>query len=473
MVISVPSRPFASALLLLLAVPHPVLAQTAGRYDAVHSGTPWFDQRGLPVSAHGGGIIKDGDTYYLFGEAHRDMTNAFAGFNCYSSKDLVNWRFERVALPVQQAGSLGPQTVGERPKVMRSPATGDYVMFMHADASDYRGQFVGYATAKTITGPYIFHGALLFDGKPIRKWDMGTFQDKDGAGYVLLHGGDIYRLADDFRSASEHVNRPMAKGFESPTLFRKDETYYFLGSNLTGWERNDNYYYTASALKGPWRWRGLIAPEGTLTWNSQVTFVLPVTGTHGTSYMFMGDRWSYPRQASAASYVWQPLVVRNERLAIPRYHDAWRIDTVRGIATSGGASGAIFTAGDPRVHFAGPWHATDGRLVDRVTDDRNAAVSVTFTGTQASLYSVARANGGYARITLRDHAGRELLSSTVDIYSKYPVSTVKFVTPLLPTGTYTISAAVVGEGWYWTTKKGVRSGSAGHAISFERLDVRK
>jgi hypothetical protein len=81
MVISVPSRPFASALLLLLAVPHPVLAQTAGRYDAVHSGTPWFDQRGLPVSAHGGGITKDGDTYYLFGEAHRDMTNAFAGFN--------------------------------------------------------------------------------------------------------------------------------------------------------------------------------------------------------------------------------------------------------------------------------------------------------------------------------------------------------------------------------------------------------
>ncbi|MBD8548556.1 hypothetical protein IFT82_17700 [Sphingomonas sp. CFBP 8760] len=99
---------YAGLLLPLVTFSHSVSAQTPGRYDAIHSGTPWFDQRGLPVSAHGGGITKDGDTYYLFGEAHRDMTNAFAGFNCYSSKDLANWRFESVALPVQQSGALGP-----------------------------------------------------------------------------------------------------------------------------------------------------------------------------------------------------------------------------------------------------------------------------------------------------------------------------------------------------------------------------
>ncbi len=445
-----------------------------GRYDAIYSGSPWFDQRGLPVSAHGGGITKDGDSYYLFGEAHRDMTNAFAGFNCYSSRDLVNWRFERIALPVQPSGPLGPNTVGERPKVMRSPATGEYVMFMHADSIDYRGQFVGYATARTITGPYSFQGPLLFDGKPIRKWDMGTFQDTDGAGYVLLHGGDIYRLADDFKSVRDHVNTAMAEGFESPALFRKDDTYYFLGSNLTGWERNDNYYFTATTLRGPWTRRGSIAPAGTLTWNSQVTFVLPVEGAHGTSYMFMGDRWSYPRQASAASYVWQPLTVTGTTLAMPRYHDAWRIDTARGIAKPGPAGDASIAASDPRVRFSGAWRpATAGRAADRVTDDGKASVSVRFTGTQARLYSVARADGGYARITLRDDKGRELLSSTVDMYSRYPVSSLKFVTPMLPAGTYTITAAVLGEGWYWTNKKGERSGSAGHAVSFERLEIRK
>lgn len=466
------TRLYAGGLLSLAALSATASAQMSGRYDAVHSGTPWLDQRGLPVSAHGAGIIREGDTYYLFGEAHQDMTNAFAGFNCYSSKDLVNWRFESVALPVQQSGALGPNTVGERPKVMRSPATGEYVMFMHADAIDYRGQFVGYATAEEITGPYTFHGPLLFDGKPIRKWDMGTFQDEDGAGYVLLHGGDIYRLADDYRSAAEKVNEAMAHGFESPAMFRKDDTYYFLGSNLTGWERNDNYYFTAKALAGPWTRHGYVAPEGTLTWNSQVTFVLPIEGSRQTSYMFMGDRWSFPRQASAASYVWQPLVVEGEKLAMPEFRDAWRIDPVTGVIGAGPSIDQTIDAAG--VRFTGSWQqVADGQPSNHVTTDKDASFSVTFTGTQASLYSVARPDGGYAHVTLRDEHGEEVLAATVDMYSQYLVPSVKLVTPLLPRGTYTLSATVVGDGWYWVNKAGERSGSRGHAISFERLDVRR
>ncbi len=462
------------ALLVLSCLAQAGHAQAPGHYDAVHSGTPWFDQRGAPVSAHGAGITKDGDTYYLFGEAHEDMTNAFAGFNCYSSKDLVNWHFESIALPVQQSGPLGPNTVGERSKVMRSPSTGEYVMFMHADAIDYRGQFVGYATAKDITGPYTFHGPLLIDGKPIKKWDMGTFQDKDRTGYILLHGGDIYRLADDYRSIREHVNEAMADGFESPAMFRKDDTYYFLGSHLTGWERNDNYYYTARSLRGPWTRQGVIAPEGTLTWNSQVTFVLPIEGSHDTTFMFMGDRWSYPRQASAATYIWQPLKVEGDSLSMPEYQDSWRIDAATGTVTPGPVQSETITAFDPRVHNMGAWQqAAKRRQGPTSTIDKNASLSVTFTGTQASLYSLARPDGGYARIIVRNNQGDELLSSTVDMYSKYPVPTVKFVTPLLPRGAYTMHVSVVGDSWYWVNKRGERSGSEGHAISFDRLRVRK
>ncbi|MBD8546760.1 family 43 glycosylhydrolase [Sphingomonas sp. CFBP 8760] len=468
------SYAYAGLLLPLVTFSHSVSAKTPGRYDAIHSGTPWIDQRGLPVSAHGGGITKDGDTYYLFGEAHRDMTNAFAGFNCYSSKDLANWRFESVALPVQQSGALGPNTVGERPKVMRSPTTGKFVMFMHADAIDYRGQFVGYATAMNITGPYAFQGPLLFNGKPIAKWDMGAFQDEDGTGYVLLHGGDIYRLADDYRSVREHINKAMAHGFESPAMFRKGKTYYFLGSNLTGWERNDNYYFTATSLNGPWTRQGTIAPEGTLTWNSQTTFVLPIADGKKTTYMFMGDRWSYPRQASAATYVWQPLIVTGTKITMPVYRDAWRLDAATGAAKPGPAISETIVATDKRVRFAGTWRQEAAiEPAHHVTDESSSSFSVTFTGTQASLISVARPDGGYAYITLRDRLGKEMISSTVDMYSKYPVSGIKFVTPLLARGTYTISASVVGDGWYWRNKKGERSGSAGHAITFERAEVRR
>ena len=38
-----------------------------------------------------------------------------------SSSDLTNWQFERVVLPVQKDGILGPNRVGERAKVMKCP----------------------------------------------------------------------------------------------------------------------------------------------------------------------------------------------------------------------------------------------------------------------------------------------------------------------------------------------------------------
>ena len=319
--------------LLLLTSGLVSLAQKHKGYDGIYSGVPWFDDKGNTVSAHGACIVKEKDRYYLFGERHSDTSNAFAGFNCYSSKDLYNWKFESIALPVQSSGKLGPNRVGERPKVMKCPTTGEYVMYMHVDTLGHIDQYVGYAIAKKITGPYTFRGPLLFNGKPVYKWDMGTFQDKDGSGYVLIHGGDIYKLSDDYKSISEQVNKTMTPGFESPAIFRKDSIYYFLGSNLTSWERNDNYYFTATSLRGPWTRRDLFCPEGTLTWNSQTTFVLPIEGSKDTTYMFMGDRWAFPKQASAATYVWQPLTMSGTSISIPAYVDAWQINTSTGEAT--------------------------------------------------------------------------------------------------------------------------------------------
>lgn len=140
-----------------------VLAQDMGAYNAIYSGVPWFNDRGEVVSAHGANIIKDGDLYFLFGEKHSDTSNAFVGFNCYSSKALYNWKFESLALKVQDSGRLGPDRVGERVKVMKCPATGEYVMYMHTDDLGYRDPAVGYATSSKITGPYTFKGPLLFN----------------------------------------------------------------------------------------------------------------------------------------------------------------------------------------------------------------------------------------------------------------------------------------------------------------------
>jgi hypothetical protein len=455
----------------LLMISYFSFAQTPGKYAAIYSGVPWFDHQGKVVSAHGANIIKDNGRFYLFGEAHTDTSNAFVGFNCYSSADLNNWKFEGVALPVQSSGKLGPNRVGERPKVMKSPSTGEYIMYMHADTLGYRDQFVGYATSNKITGPYTFRGPLLFNGKPIKKWDMGTFQDKDGSGYVLLHGGDIYKLSDDYRSITEQVNKAMTSGFESPLIFRKDSMYYFMGSDLTGWERNDNYYYTATSLKGPWTRRGFFAPKGSLTWNSQCTFVLPVEGSKDTTFMYMGDRWSFPRQASAATYVWQPLKVDGTSISMPRYQEAWNINTATGISSPTPVGKKIIENTDKRITYTGDWKHDSDTLSHSVSDVKTTSFSFKFTGRQIGLYGFARSNGGYGHVTLRNSKGKLVLSSIVDMYSKYPVSALKFMSPILRKDSYILTVSVLGERWYWKEKSGRISGSTGDAVALDKIVV--
>ena len=440
--------------------------------NAIYSGVPWFDTNLKVVSAHGANIIKENGRFYLFGEAHSDTSNAFAGFNCYSSPDLYNWKFESVALPLQGSGKLGPNRVGERPKVMKCPKTGEYLMYMHVDTLGYVDQFVGYASSKTITGPYEFKGPLLFNSKPIKKWDMGTFQDKDGSGYVLLHGGDIYKLNDDYKGIAEQVNKVMAKGFESPAIFRKDSIYYFLGSDLTGWERNDNYYYTATSLKGPWIHRGNFAPKGTLTWNSQTTFVLPIEGSKETTFMFMGDRWSFPRQATAATYVWQPLKVDGTSISIPEYLEGWKLNTSKGTISSANLTKNIIENGDKRIAYTGKWQQdSPDNLSLNSSAEKNASFSVRFTGKQIGIYGLARPDGGYARITITDSKGRTVLSSNTDMYSKYKVAALKFLSPILRKDTYTLTLSVSGERWYWKDKKGNQSGSTGNYVSFDKVII--
>ncbi len=446
------------------------IAQKHKGYNAIYSGISWFDDKGNTVSAHGANIVKDKDRYYLFGEYQNDTSNDFSGFSCYSSTDLYNWKFENMALPVQGSGKLGPNRRGERPKVMKCPATGEYIMYMHVDNLAHTDQFVGYATSDNITGPYTFHGPLLFNGAPILKWDMGAFQDKDGSGYVLLHGGDIYKLNDDYKSVGEQVSKSFTNGFESPAIFRKDSIYYFLGSHLTSWERNDNYYFTATSLAGPWTPGGNFAPTGTLTWNSQTTFVLPIGGSKDTTYMYMGDRWSFPKQASAATYVWQPLTIAGTSISIPEYRQAWSINTSTGVASTVQVDSKIIDNSDKQfISYSGIW--VNDTLSMMSSAVKEASFTVKFKGSQIGFYGLARPNGGYARVTIRNSKGKTVLSSIVDMYCKYPVQSLRFLSPMLKRDHYTFMVSVMGEHGNWSDKKKNIYGSTGNAVSLDKLVV--
>jgi Glycosyl hydrolases family 43 len=295
------------------------------------SGTTWNDTNGNPVDAHGGGMIKVGNTYYWIGQ-YNDKANLFLANACYSSTDLKHWTFVNKTLVRQASGDLGPNRIVERPKILYDKATKMYVETMHVDNPAYKDEGVGVATSPTVCGNYTYRGRLKLNGTTIKKWDSGSFQDTDGTGYIITHNGNIYKLAPDYLSAVSQPLASMCSNCEAPTLFKVGSTYFFLFSHRTGLLSNNDFYFTATSLSGPWTSRGELAPSGTNTWNSQTTYVLPVQGTSTTTYIYMGDRWS-PHDLAASTYVWQPLVIKGTSLSMPTFHASWTIDTSTGKAT--------------------------------------------------------------------------------------------------------------------------------------------
>lgn len=427
----------------------------------IRNGMPWFDDHGNIVNAHGACIVEEKGRYYLFGEWKSDESNAFPGFSCYSSDDLVNWKFERVVLTVQPDGILGPNRVGERVKVMKCPSTGEFVMFMHADDMGYKDPYIGYATCKTINGEYQLQGPLLYQGKPVQRWDMGTFQDTDGKGYLLIHHGPIYRLSDNYRSIEMEVAHVKGSG-ESPAMFKKDGIYYMLYSNLTSWEKNDNFYFTAPKIEGPWTKQGLFCPEGTLTYNSQSTFVFPLKRGNDTIPMFMGDRWSYPHQASAATYVWMPMQVNGTKLSIPEYWQCWDFNTLKPVDILRKGKRVSMKNIKPAVG----WTENRGCFVSNA---KGSVLAVPFRGTHVEVVGKSDCHSGYARVSVLNAKKDTVYSSLVDFYSKYSEKAIRIMTPEMEKGNYTLLVEVTGIKPVWTDKSKTIYGSDNTFVTIDDI----
>lgn len=417
--------------MLCSAVALPTLATKANETTVyggtIENGIPWYDQNGNIVNAHGAGIIYDNGRYWLFGEWKSDSSNAFPGFSCYSSADLAKWRFERVVLPMQASGLMGPERVGERVKVLKNPKTGEYVMFMHSDNLKYKDPYTCYATSKTINVEYTFRGPLMIDGKPMKKWDIGIFQDNDGTAYLLVHHGPVYKLSDDYHSIDRQVAEIKGMG-ESPAMFHTNGYYFMLSSNLTSWEKNDNMYHWAKNIEGPWHKGGLFCPEGTLTWNSQSSYVLPIINKNDTTFMFMGDRWSYPHQASAATYVWMPIKTNGNKISIPEYWQSWSTKTMAPVATP-----QLQTLADGKVMKAGD------------------SINVKCQGEPIYIYGKTDKHSGYAKVTI--YKGKEAVySSLLDFYSKNECEGLRMISPEMPAGEYTLSIKCLDDYPVWTDK---------------------
>ena len=308
--------------------------------NSVRPGLLWPDDRGKHIQAHGGGIINLGDTWHWFGEDRSQDNDPDKRYvACYSSKDLINWKFHNQVLALSDPEKFGEEWVLERPKVFYNARTKKFVMYMHIDGrispdhwSRYSIARVGIATCDTVDGDYQY----LRSFRPLDKEsrDIGQFIDDDGTPYLIFEsrpakGFCIAKLSEDYLDVETEVCF-IQSPLEGGAIVHYEGLYYAIGSALTGWWPNANKYATAERLEGPWSEFKDFAPAETHTYGSQSTNLIKVAGSKKTTVIYAGDRWR-PEEQWDSRYIWMPLEIGNGKLWLPE-PKPWRMDVKSGEA---------------------------------------------------------------------------------------------------------------------------------------------
>ena len=352
--------------------------------EVIKSFTPgqiWKDDRGIHINAHGGGMLFQNGIYYWYGE-HKDeySCEAHVGVNCYSSKDLLNWHYEGVALSVVNNDEKADITSGctiERPKVVYNAKTKKYVMWFHLElkGQGYSAARVGLAVSDNVKGPFRYirsyrpnagkyplnitdeqKKSSLTEADFPKKWtpewtlavknglfvrrdleggqmsrDMTIYVDDDSKAYHIFASEEnqtiqIAELADDYMShTGRYVRALEGKHNEAPTVLKKDGKYYLITSDCTGWAPNAARMAVADSLFGKWIELGnpCVGTDANLTFNSQGTYILKVEGKKD-AFIFMADRWT-PNLQFDARYIWLPVLFEN-RKPVLRWFDIWNLN---------------------------------------------------------------------------------------------------------------------------------------------------
>ncbi|MDM7920543.1 MAG: glycoside hydrolase family 43 protein [Methanosarcina sp.] len=352
----------------------------------IKPGERWPDTDGNHINAHGGGILKYKGTWYWFGESRlpgteKDRTNY--GVGCYSSKDLVTWKNEGLALRVinDTTSLLQPGCVIERPKVLHNKKTGKFVMWFHHElkGQGYRAAMTGVAVSDKITGPYKYIRSLRPNAgtwpanfteaqkkatakeDDYRSWSpewieavkQGLFVRRDFAGGQMSRDMTLYvdregrawhvhsaeenmtlhfsELTDDYLGFTGIYYRVLpGESNEAPALFYARGKYFLFSSGTTGWKPNPGRLAAADNITGDWKALGNPCrgtdEENKITFGSQSTFILPLNEKKGI-FVFMGDRWN-PQNLADSRHIWLPVEWEGD-LPVIRWYEMWDLGKVK------------------------------------------------------------------------------------------------------------------------------------------------
>ena len=213
-------------------------------------------------------IIYD-DTYWIYPTSSNGAMKA-TYFDCFSSKDLVNWE--------KHACILDTATVSWASKALWAPAVlkkdNKYYFFFSANdihQGDVGG--IGVAVSDRPEGPYKdLVGKPLISDIVNGAQPIDQFVFNDNGNYYMYYGGwghcNIVRLKDDFTQIIPFEDGTMYKEVtpehyvEGPFVFKKNNKYYFMWSE-GGWGGPDYSvaYAIADSPFGPFERIGKILQQ--------------------------------------------------------------------------------------------------------------------------------------------------------------------------------------------------------------------
>lgn len=335
-----------TALLALFPVMNARSAAQTNAPAVFQPGQVWRDSANQPINAHGGGVIFHEGIYYWYGthkiEGLSEVTDADGGVRAYASRDLLNWHNQGMVLLLDGAGDqdLTHGCIFDRPKVVFNQRTRQFVLFFkfYPKGHGTRVGFVGVATSRSPSGPFVYQHKFLGGNSPEGTGDFAVFQEDDGSLYHLaVRKPDkafvIGKMSDDYLmpEGPYHVAEGIVRATEAPAVIKREGRYWMLASGSTGWAPNAARSYSAASIFGPWTSHGNpceglnphngLGPE--LTFGGQSASILTVAGRADAFIAFFDI--NKPDHPFDSLYVWLPISYAGDRMSIP-WRDSWSLD---------------------------------------------------------------------------------------------------------------------------------------------------
>ncbi len=285
------------------------------------------------LDAHDGTVVQDGATFWVFGTAYdcgfglHKVGTKWCGIKAFSSTDLVVWTSRGYSIApddLWQQRCAPPRFGCYRPHVAKSPATGEWVLWVNSYDSP-----VGYhvLVAPSPAGPWRETAAptLAVGGKGVlTRGDHDVFVDSAGRGwlaYTLIEKGvptDIIveHLNPELTSGAGETVRLGLDIVEAPALFERDGRFFLTYSDpACPYCAAGTGLASAPSPLGPWTIASKLSARSC---EGQPAEVSELRLADGPVWLYVADRWNKgnPNQAGARIW-WEPLTFRSNGLPVP------------------------------------------------------------------------------------------------------------------------------------------------------------